>query len=109
MARVFNIEISEKYGWELDVVDFKGPYNKLKRVSQAPESFAVCVKEENKLVALYDAFCPKTEAIKEANDLDIFLEECNFYDEHNKYSFSGTIIDALIYIQNQYIEYKLPK
>jgi hypothetical protein len=108
MVRDFNIEISITYGWELDVVGFKGPYSDYEGILEAPISFGICVKEDNKLMALYDPFCPKTEAIKEANELPIFLEECNFYDEFNDYKFKGTFVDALIYIQNKYIEYKLP-
>ena len=107
MVRDFNIEVSD-YGWELDVIGFKGPYRDFEPIEEAPVTFGICVKEGKKLMALYDPFCPRTEAIKEANELPIFLEECNFYDEFNDYKFKGTFVDALIYIQNKYKEDKLP-
>lgn len=106
MVRDFNIEISEDYGWEIDIVGFIPPYNSYEVVEDA--LFGVCRKKDNKLIALYDPFCPRTEDIKEANDLPIFLEECNFYDEFNDYKFKGTFVDALIYIQNKYKENNLP-
>ena len=107
MVRNFNIEVSD-YGWEIDVIGFIPPYSDYEPIKEAPVTFGICVKEDDKLIALYDPFCPRTEAIKEANDLSIFLEECNFYDEFNDYKFKGTFVDALIYIQNKYKEDKLP-
>jgi hypothetical protein len=108
MVRDFNIEISVDYGWEIDIVGFIPPYSDYDIVKNAPVSFGVCRKQDDKIVAIYDSSSPSTEAIKEVNELSIFLEECNFYDEFNDYKFKGTFVDALIYIQNKYIEYKLP-
>lgn len=106
MVRDFNIEISVDYGWEIDIVGFIPPYSNYDAVENA--QFGVCRKKDNKIIAMYDAFSPLSEDIKEVNELPIFLEECNFYDEFNDYKFKGTFVDALIYIQNKYIEYKLP-
>lgn len=106
MVRNFNIEISVDYGWEIDIVGFIPPYNDYEIVENV--QFGVCRKKDNKIIAMYDAFSPLTEDIKEVNELAIFLEECSFYDEFNDYKFKGTFVDALIYIQNKYIEYKLP-
>lgn len=108
MVRKFNVEISVDYGWEIDIVNFIPPYSDYDIVKNAPISFGVCRKQEDKIVAMYDTSCPLTEAIKEANELPIFLEECNFSDEFNNYKFKGTFVDALIYVQNKYIEDKLP-
>jgi hypothetical protein len=108
MVRDFNIEISADYGWEIDIVGFIPPYGDYEPINEAPATFGICVKKDNKLIALYDPFYPTTEAIKEANELPIFLEECNFYDEFNDYTFKGTFVDALIYIQNKYVEDKFP-
>lgn len=108
MVRNFNVEISVDYGWEIDIVNFIPPYSDYDIVKNAPISFGVCRKQEDKIVAMYDSSCPLTEAIKETNELPIFLEECSFYDEFNDYKFKGTFVDALIYVQNKYIEDKLP-
>lgn len=104
MVRKFNIEINKEYGWELDVVGFNEPYENYEPIKEAPLSFGVCVKKDNKIIALYDPFCPRTEAIQETNKLEIFQEECEFVDSLNEYEFKGTFVDALIYIQNWYKE-----
>lgn len=105
MVRDFNIEVSD-YGWEIDIVGFIPPYSNYEVLKDA--LFGVCRKKDNKLIALYDPFCPRTEDIKEVNELALFLEECNFYDEYNDYKFKGTFVDALIYVQNKYKEDNLP-
>lgn len=102
MARVFNINIDYSYGWEIDHINFKGTYDSYKDIKKAPSLLAICKQEDEKIIALYDAFVPKDEVIKEINELDIFIEECVF--NHNDYSFEGSFVDALIYIQNQYIK-----
>jgi len=84
MVRDFNIEISSNYGWEIDIKDFIPPYRAYKPVMEAPISFGICVKKNNKLIAMYDPHCPKDKAIDECKKLPIFLEECNFYDEYNE-------------------------
>ncbi len=108
MRRNFNIEISIDYGWEIDIIDFIPPYRAYQPVRNAPASIGICVKEKRKLVAMYDPFCPRTEAIKEAYNINLFREKCIFRDDYNDYEFEGTFIDALTYIQNKYKEYKLP-
>lgn len=100
MVRDFNIEISSDYGWEIDIVGFVPPYRDYEVVEDAPISFGVCRKKDGKLIAMYDPFCPKDEAIKEASEIDIFKESCEFTD--GKHTFKGTFIDALKYIQEQY-------
>lgn len=105
MVRKFNIEIST-YGWEIDILGFNGTYKVYKAIDEAPVSIGVCVKEDEKLLAMYDPFVPKDEAIIEANELEIFKEECEF--THLNNIFKGTFVDALIYIQKQYIDNKVP-
>ncbi len=108
MVRNFNIETSD-YGWELEIKGFNEPYKNYESIEGAPISFGICVKKDSRMIARYDPFYPKNEAIKEANTLPIFLEEYNFYDKYNDYKFKDTFVNALIYIQNKYREYKLPK
>lgn len=108
MVRDINIEISSDYGWEIEEKGLKGTYYDFESVSESPISIGVCKKQDDKIIAMTNPFVPKDEVIKEANELPIFLEECNFFDEYNDYKFKGTFIDALIYIQNKYIEDKLP-
>ena len=101
MARVFNIEIAFDYGWEIDIVGLVGSYDNYQSVTYAP-IIGVCKMENDKLVAMYDPFPPSDEIITHANEYDIFKEECEF--NHLEHSFSGTFIDAMIYIQKQYQE-----
>ncbi len=103
MVRTFNIEISN-YGWELEIEGFNEPYENYEPIEDAPVSFGIAVKKDDKVIALYDPFVPKDEAIKEANKLIIFQEECKFIDKHNDYRFDGNLVDSLIYIQKQFIE-----
>ncbi len=102
MVRTLNIEIDKSYGWEIDITDFKGSYEDYQDVADAPSSIGVCKEENGELIALYDPFVPKDEAIKDANEIEIFTEECKFVHKDN--SFKGSFVDALIYIQNWYKE-----
>lgn len=108
MVRKFNIEISIDYGWEIEIDGFNGPYKNYKPIKEAPISFGICVREGNKLIAMYDPFCPQDEAIKEANKQEIFREECEFIDKYNKHNFKGDFVDALLYIQQKYVNEEVP-
>jgi hypothetical protein len=105
MVRKFNIEISFRYGWEIDEEGFVGPYREYKHIEEAPISFGICVQDKGKLLAMYDPNCPRTEALKEANKQAIFNEECDFSVVNSKDSFRGTFVDALIYVQNKFKEH----
>ena len=105
MVRKFNIEINFNYGWEIDEVGFVGPYRDYKHVKEAPISFGICVQDKGKLIAMYDPNCPRTDAIKEANGQDVFNEECEFSVVGSDDKFIGTFVDALIYVQNRFVEH----
>lgn len=107
MVRIFNIEISSDYGWEIEVDGFEGAYPDYEDVEESPISIAICKKESGKIVAMYDPFVPKDEALKEMNKHDIFKEQCKF--KHLKDDFIGDFIDALLYIEKQYVDDKLSK
>jgi len=99
MERIFNIGVSNDYGWEIDIVGFKPPYSDYEGVKDAP--MGICVKQDDKILAIYENVAPDDEMIAKANELEIFKEECRF--THLKHSFTGNFVDALIYIQKQYI------
>lgn len=105
MVRNFNIEISSDYGWEIDIVGFIPPYSDYAGVMDAP-MIGVCVKQDNKLIAMYDPFSPDDEIIKEASEHKLFQEECTF--THLDNTFKTTFFDALIYIQKQYADDNVP-